>query len=717
MSASARAVALPLPRAEVLRALFEVLTHEVGVRPPVSLLARATADAVSSAEALPGTLPTTTRPTWPEQLQDMGAALGLRLRWTRATCAAAAELCRQGRPVVGRTPEGAFVILRRDGRGHLEAAVVPGLLGPRSVRGGTLAAELVGTDPESLLVWALAEPALPASPVLPSTEGGPRPSPIARLRALLKVEKPDIQAVILYAVVIGVLSLATPLAMQVLINWLAFGSLQQPVVVLAIVLLVFLGLAAGLRSVQRLAVEMIQRRIFVRMVSDLATRLSRVRVEAFDRRHGPELLNRFFDVLTVQKSLAALLLDGVAAVLQALVGLVLLGLYHPVLLVFDAVLVVAVAAILGGLGRGAQATAIRESRTKYAVASWMEELARHPVLFKLSGGETLAVGRAELLAREYLEARDAHWRVYFRQFIGIASLQAAAAVALLGICGALVLRGELTIGQLVAAEFIVTSSLAAVGKLTGKLDSFYDLLAGIDKLGTLVDLPQERPHGLPLRGHGPASVSVEELECGPADSPPRDLELPAGSRCAVLSAPGVGKSALADVILGLRSPRAGRVLRDGVDLAELRPAEVFGEALLLRGAEVVAGTLLENLTHGRPELGHLHAHRALARVGLTRRVAALPEGLDTLLAPTGAPLTPSEVQRLAVARALLARPRLLVVDGLLDALPDLDRHELLHLLSDPAQPWTLVVFTERPEVAEALPQRLHLTSENLHVLR
>jgi putative ABC transport system ATP-binding protein len=658
---------------------------------------------------------------WAERLDAGATALSLGVRWTRATPAEAVGLARADLPLVtcleGEPGGPRWVVLgeRRLGRAH--TTTLPDVQGARWLTPTALASRSLGGD--EARTWALISPALPASPVLPRVEGGAKPSPVRRLRALLGAERRDLAAVLVYAVAVGLLTLATPIAMQVLINWLAFGALQQPIVVLSVILLGCLVLAAGLRALQRIAVEIIQRRIFVRMVADLATRLSRVRVEAFDRQYGPELVNRFFDVLTVQKAVASLMLDGLGAALQALVGLALLAAYHPVLLAYDVIVVLALAGVLFLAGRGAQRTAIKESKAKYAVASWVEELARHPLVFKMGTGRTLALERADQLARGYLETREQHWTVYLRQFSGALIVQALATVGLLALCGWLVLDGALTVGQLVAAEFIVTSALAGFTKFAGKLDTFYDLLAGIDKLGQLVDLPQERAGGLPRSSaDGPAGVTLEGAAFrwpgGAGGVGPIDLDIAPGTHTAMLGRPGAGKSTIADLILGVRRPTAGGVLRDGVDLEDLRPEVAYQEAALARGVDIVHGTVEENVALGQGGAARLEVRRALKQVGLRDAIRALPEGIDTVLGPTGSPLSGSQALRLMLARALAARPRLVVIDGLLDAVPAEERRALLAPFLAPEAPWTALVLTESGDVAALLPHRIALPTGASH---
>ncbi len=348
-----------------------------------------------------------------------------------------------------------------------------------------------GTDGPLTEVSALVEPwEVPHGDI---EHGGP--SPFRRLLGLLRPEIRDISIVIVYAIGVGVLSLAVPITATAVVNTTALATLTQQLLILCVVLLISLGLAALLRLLQDVVVEYLQQRIFVRVVADLAYRLPRIDIVAFDRQHGPELVNRFFDVLTVQKAGAILLLDGVAVALQIAIGLVLLAFYHWFLLAFDLILIGGLF-VLVLLGYGAIGSAIRESRAKYAVASWIEEIARHALAFKLGGGPQLARERADQLARQYLLARQSHFRIVLRQVSFALLLQVLASTALLGLGGYLVIEGQLTLGQLVAGEIVVSLVVASFTKLGKYLESYYDLLAAMEKLGHLTDLPLERDTGV-----------------------------------------------------------------------------------------------------------------------------------------------------------------------------------------------------------------------------
>ena len=238
--------------------------------------------------------------------------------------------------------------------------------------------------------------------------------------------------ILVFSLVVGVLTLASPIAVEALVNTVAFGQYLQPVIVLALILFTFLAFAAAIRGLIVYVVEIIQRRLFVRVVEDLAYRLPRVQQQALDREYGPELVNRFFDVVTVQKVVATLLLDGIAIVLQTAIGMAVLAFYHPFLLGFNLVLLFSIGFVVFGLGQGAVTTAVRESVSKYAVGAWLQELTRSPTAFKLHGGSQFALDRADQLAIDWLIARRAHFRILMRQILFALGLQAVAATALWG---------------------------------------------------------------------------------------------------------------------------------------------------------------------------------------------------------------------------------------------------------------------------------------------
>ncbi|MCA9577759.1 MAG: ABC transporter ATP-binding protein [Myxococcales bacterium] len=550
----------------------------------------------------------------------------------------------------------------------------------------------------------------PTAFVLPTSE---HPSVWRMVSDLLRADRSDLLAIAVYAMGVGVLSLVLPLTVQVLVNTVAFGTLLQPIVVLTLMLAAGLVFAACLQGLQAFMAEVVQRRLFVRVVSELATRLPRLHVDALDQRHGPELLNRFFDVFVAQKALASLAIGGIEAALATFAGLLLLAFYHPVLLAFGGLIILGVAIVLRVLGRGGTRTAIDESKAKYAVAAWLEDMAAQRITLKLAGGAEFAQRRLDRLAAAWLGARDAHFRVVFRQYVGTLGLQVITSAALLGIGGWLVIQRELTIGQLVAAELVVGAVVASLNKLGTKLETAYDLAASADKLHVLLDQPLEREGGAATlrgrgRGRGPAALELSTVSSADGLLDGLSLRVAPGRRLRV-SGDERRTDVLVDVLFGLRAPSAGAVLLDGEDLRDVSLRALRQRVAVVDGAEVLPTTIAENVSAVGRAISAREIWETLERVGLAEHVRALPDGLQTVLTPSGTPLTRTDALRLTVARALAAQPGLLVLDRTLDALPPSLGHALLDALG---REQTLVVVSHSDGFDAHVDAHLTLTEDS-----
>jgi putative ABC transport system ATP-binding protein len=499
----------------------------------------------------------------------------------------------------------------------------------------------------------------------------PKVSPRKRLFNFLHMESRELWLILAYSLAIGFLGLGVPIASQSLVNNIAFGALRQPLVVLCFLVLITLGFLAFMRSLQLMMVEMLQRRIFVKVSSETAQKLVHAQMAETEPRRLSELVNRFFDVVTVQKSAAFLLLDGLSLLLGALTGLLLLAFYHPLLLIFDIILLLSIAFILFVMGINGEPTSIKESAQKYEIAAWLEEIATHLLLFKTENGTRYANWKTHELLNHYLDARHVHFRVVLRQSVGTYILQAVANTALLGLGGWLVIEGQLTIGQLVAAELVVANVVNNFSKMGKHLETYYDLMAAFDKLGYLFDLPQEAlsVSQLPNKEQG-IQIEIENLNY----KHPRNykqieqlnLVCQPGEKLALLGANTWECNTLLDILYGLYPPHHGLVLVDKQPLHQLQSNHYRSQVVLLRQLELIEVSLLENLRLGDPELSRKDAQKLLEQVGLWERVQHLPQVLDTPISFNGFPLSTAEAHRLMLARALSMRPRLLILDGTID---------------------------------------------------
>lgn len=544
-----------------------------------------------------------------------------------------------------------------------------------------------------------------------------RPSPRQRFFGILRPERRDIEVLLLFSLMNGVLLIAQPMAVDAVVNNIAFGGEQkvylQALVIIAITLGMFLGVSALMRGTQAYVMETIERRLFVRMAADLSYRIPHCRISDFERTLGPEMINRFFEVVTLQKLSSTLLLEGVNVALSTVIGLVVLSFYHPYLLAFSLTLILCLVCILGPLGHNGIGTSIQKSYAKHAVVDWLEQLARYPTLFKGTGAAEFACRKADALSQEYLHKREHHFSILLRQIIGLLTLQAVASGAMLTLGTLLVLRGELTLGQLVASQLILSAIVDSIAKLSKQLAAWYDALASSDKLGHLVDLPIEPARQTAVvRREGPASLEGRRIGFAYPDGPPlfHDLSFrfPAGSRVAIVGAAGYGSSTLLDLLFGLRPLDQGELLMDGVDLRHWPLEALRQDVALVRGTEIVSGTILENVSLDRANIGPAEVRSALESVGLLPSILNWPSGLDTPLVAGGRPLTSTQRVRLVLARAIAGRPRLLILDECLEGLDAESVAQLAPSLFAADNPWTLVVVTRDPELIRSCSHILRL---------
>jgi putative ABC transport system ATP-binding protein len=542
-----------------------------------------------------------------------------------------------------------------------------------------------------------------------------------RIFRLLRGEGRDVAVIFIYALGVGLCSLAIPVGVQALVNSVAFGVVLQPLVVITSLVGGVLLLSGILRVLQLYVVEVLQRRLVVRLSLMLAQRIPHVEFQLFQKRFGPEYVLRFMEVFSAQKIVSALLLDGMAVFFQVIVGLVLVSFYHPFFLAFAVLLTMTLVLLVAPLGLGGIRTGLRASDAKYDVMTWLQDLARLPIAFKSNRGDSFALERADVLVNEYLLWRSKHFKVLLRQIASAIGLQVGASTLLLGLGGWLVVQGQLTLGQLVAAELIVSVILSGVAKLGRYLEKFYELCASVAKIDALFDLPYEKFTGSFFKpGQDPAGLEIIQLTVHheaavlPLFSE-LSLSVGPGEKIAIWGENASGKSTLADCIYRLAYHKGGRIEIDHHDVREIHPLELRSEVALVRGSDIFHGTVEENLTlTSRESVPYTRIREALEMVGLHEEIFGLPNGLRTMLKGSSGVLSRGQAERLMIARGILMSPRLMVIDGSLDGVDENKVDLLLKQLTGPKSPWTLIVLTHDRSVWRHFSRRLEIRQGKLH---
>jgi len=507
---------------------------------------------------------------------------------------------------------------------------------------------------------------------------------------ILGPDGPYLRMALMYGAAISLLSLATPISVQLLVNAVANIALPAPLFTLSAILFGLLLLAGLLSALRVHVMALFERRFFARMVAEITLRAVHARNPFFHDRRNGDLFNRFFDLATVQKALTSLLIGGFAIVLQSAVGLVVTSFYHPFFLAFNAVLVAVIMIIWRIWSHGAMRTAIAKSHSKHAAAHWLASVGGSNGFYKSSRHMHYAMDQSEALTADYVAKHTAHFRYTFSQTLCLLLLYALASAGLLTLGGMLIIAGELSIGQLVAAELILSGVFYGIAQLGNYLEIFYDLVGGLEELSLFWDVPQEAPPALdaPSLPHG--AIEFRAVEHG---GHKLDFKLAPGEQVAILAAAGVERS-VSLLLKRLEVPVRGMVSVGGMDLGTFDMVRLRSDVVVLDRPTIVELSVRQYLALASGDR-HEDMLSALELVGLASRVGQLPEGLDTMLSTLGWPLAVGETMALKLAGALLARPRVLVLSPLYDLLPPARLQQVLEQFRQSGT--SVLQFTGRPE--------------------
>ncbi|MEO0500087.1 MAG: ABC transporter transmembrane domain-containing protein, partial [Pseudomonadota bacterium] len=315
---------------------------------------------------------------------------------------------------------------------------------------------------------------------------------------LVRLIAPDrgfITVAIIYGIGVSILSLATPISVQMLINSVANTALVTPLLTLSLALLLFLLIAVVLSALRVHIMEKFARRFYARLVAEITLHAIHARNPFFQDENRDDLFNRYFDVVTVQKAVPSILIGAFTILLQGGVGFVVTAFYHPFFLAFNMTVVTLGALIVLIWTRGAIRTGMQLSHTKYAAARWLENVGASNGFYKSQDHAYYAMDRSDAVTHDYIEARRRHYRYTLSQTVAFLLLYALSSAALLALGGWLVVQGQLSIGQLVAAELILSVAFYGIGQIGAYFDTAYDLFAACEEIGQVFEVEQENDEG------------------------------------------------------------------------------------------------------------------------------------------------------------------------------------------------------------------------------
>jgi ABC-type bacteriocin/lantibiotic exporter with double-glycine peptidase domain len=536
---------------------------------------------------------------------------------------------------------------------------------------------------------------------------------VKRLWNLLKLDKRDVKHILFYALFAGLMNLTVPLGIQAIVNLIQGGRVSTSWVILVILVTLAVGLVGVFELLQLRLAENIQQKIFTRASFEFSYRFPKIKSEALQNIYPPELANRFFDTITVQKGVSKMLLDLPSATVQIILGVILLSLYHPFFILYGLLLVLLLYIVFKFTAAKGLKTSLDESKNKYQVAYWIQEIARNLNSFKISGRSKLAIEKNDRLTEKYLKEREGHFDILKIQYIKLIVFKVLVAGGLLAIGGMLVLNQQMNIGQFVAAEIIILLIISSVEKLIRGLEDIYDTLTSLEKLGQVVDKPLEAfENQNQVDASQGIQIEFKDVAFEPEGySVLKNINFTIGpGKILLISGPaGNGRTSLLKLISGIFTPTQGKIYinntaRHSLVLNQYR--QHLGT--FLPEEAPFEGSLWENITFGDESISDQNIDWALEHSGLKDFVKDQAEGLYTRIHPEGRYLSTLIAKRIILARAIVKKPSVLILKEPLEKFEFREKKRILKFLTDPQNKWSLIIASNDELWKEVCDQRLEL---------
>lgn len=546
-------------------------------------------------------------------------------------------------------------------------------------------------------------------------------NPLSRLWTLLKDNNKEIRQIYSLSFFSGLVALILPLGIQAIINLIQGGEISVSFVVLIVVVISGIILAGYMQIMQLRITENIQQSLFAKAAFDFALRIPRIKSEELYKKYAPELMNRFFDIATIQKGLSKIVIDFSSATLQIVFGLLLLSFYHSLFILLSLMVVVLLYFILRYTSKKGFETSVKESSNKFNVAFWLQELAHARISFKMAGNTPLSGQETDRRVNKYLHARESHFSILKQQMIYLIAFKVFIAACLLSIGGVLVINQQMNIGQFVAAELIILLVIGSVEKIILCLETIYDVLTSLEKIGQVSDLQLDhQEEGLLISKEYSLSIDLKDvLFTYPNASQPiiHDLSLSvvANTKIGITGTNGSGKSTLMKLLSAQFQLTDGSICYNGLPIRNYQLnalRDVIGTCI--NGDELFNASISDNITMGRDAIAMSDVLEILDKLCLTEFIRSLPEGLNTKIYNEGQLFPKSSIQKLLLARALVHRPKLLLLEDCFDNLIEKEKKEIIDYLFSSQVASTIICVTNDSYFLSKTDQVYLMSSGTLH---
>lgn len=528
-------------------------------------------------------------------------------------------------------------------------------------------------------------------------------TPLQRFYNLLQLDKKDVAQIFFYAIFAGLISLSLPLGIQAIINFIQSGHASVSWVVLIFIVVIGVALVGLLSLMQLRITENLQQKIFIRSSFEFATRLPKIKFEAMYNSYAPDIANRFFDTLTIQKGTSKLLIDFSAAILQIVFGIILLSLYHPSFIIFGILLFFLLYFIFKFSYKSGLETSLSESKFKYKVASWLQEIARNNFSFRNELNYNYALQKNDSIVTGYIGYREKHFNIIKRQFIQLIGFKILITTTLLSAGGYLVLSQKMNIGQFVAAEIIILLVINSVEKIILGLETFYDVLTATEKIGQVTDMELEDETDSSYDNcYTNISLETENVMFRFPDAKQKSLsmislKIEQGEHILLEGKNGSGKTTLIRILSGILQPTAGSFYINDDTFKKINLKQYRSQiGSITHGETPFEASILDNITFHDESITQEDLKWAINGLQLNKLIKSLPEGLDTILFPEAKQLTSSDIQKILLARSIIHKPKILFFEDPTDTMDEEVANEIIDFLTSENHHWTIIASSKNP---------------------
>lgn len=489
---------------------------------------------------------------------------------------------------------------------------------------------------------------------------------------IIRFERKEIVAIYFYAILSGIIQLSLPLGIQTIINFsqAAAGIGNLPVSIIVLIIIVLIGiLVSGILQVNQMKiVEKIEQSIFTRFSLEFAHKIPKIESSELNNNHLPELMNRFFEIINIQKGLSKLLLDIPLAIIQILFGLILLSFYNSIFIILGMLLIVLLFFIFKYTNNKGLAASYNESGDKYEVASWLEEIARSYKTFKISSQHNFHLIKTDNLVNNYIVSKTKHFQILKFQYWSLIVFKLLISAMMLIIGAVLLIKQQLNIGQFIAAEIVILLILSAVEKLILNLEVAYNILTGVEKLSVISDKKIEEKGIAPyVQNPNGTSIEIQNLNFKFEDSrlllENINVEISSGSKICVMGDGGSGKSILLEIIGGTLKNYDGILNINNIPLSNVSQSTYRNEiGIFYNEQDIFNGTVYDNICLGNENISPDEIMKLAEILEINEFISLLPEGLYSHLQATGKGLSTIIAKKLLLLRAMVNKPELLILD-------------------------------------------------------